>query len=86
MFTIDFRTVKVTPKQKEAALETLSNGFKMYQTVSAEQPSLEVLARYIKVEATTRKRLYVLGRLSSMFHTKLIKENQGVIRKLMAQV
>jgi hypothetical protein len=58
----------------------------MYQTVSAEQPSLEVLAKYIKVEATTRKRLYVLGRLTSMFHTRLIKANQAVIRKLMTQV
>lgn len=84
MFTTDFRAVKVTAKQKEAAMETLSNGFKMYQTVMAEQPSLEGLARLIKVEATTRKRLYVLGRLTSMFHTKLVKENQAAIRKLMA--
>jgi formyltetrahydrofolate hydrolase len=84
MFVVDFKKVKVTAQEKEKALDTLSNGFKMYQTVMAEQPSLAVLARYIKVEATTRKRLYVLGRLSSMFHTKLIKENQAAIRKLMA--
>lgn len=78
--TLDLSKVKVTAAEKEALTARMSNWDKLHASTVKSHPSLDLLAKMIKVEVTTKKRLVLSSRLLGMFNAEARRQNEKTLR------
>lgn len=86
---LELNKVKVTPKERARYLEEMSNWDnlhgKLTEAVLAERIDHHDIAKMLKVEATTRRRLLVATRLLAVYHKLCRHENERRLTSALAR-
>jgi hypothetical protein len=79
--TLDLSKVKVTKAEAQSLTERMSNWDKLHADLKKHPPTLDLLAKMIKVETSGKKRLILSTRLLGIYNGEARRANEKVLRQ-----